>query len=117
MEELVEVRPLYSIYADDPVVETHLNNFVTSMPQIILNCKNMIAKNDWVSLSRYFHKINGSYSTYGYPELQELAAYAELIIRAKDDLKVSEKKVVVSIVSNLEDLSIRANRVIEWLMR
>lgn len=75
------LQPIYSVFGDNPNLAELVEIFVSELPQRVETLQSHAEVEDWESLSRVAHQLNGNASSYGFPQLSTLAARIEYACR------------------------------------
>ena len=75
------LQRVYSVYGDDPNLAELVDIFVSELPRRVETLQSHAEVEDWESLSRVAHQINGNASSYGFPQLSTLAGRIEYACR------------------------------------
>lgn len=75
------LQPVFSVYGDDPNLAELVEIFVSELPCRVETLRSHAEVEDWESLARVAHQLNGNSSSYGFPQLSTLAARIEFACR------------------------------------
>lgn len=81
MQMTQTLQPIYSVYGDNPNLAELVEIFVSELPRRVETLQSHAEVEDWESLSRVAHQLNGNASSYGFPQLSTLAARIEYACR------------------------------------
>jgi HPt (histidine-containing phosphotransfer) domain-containing protein len=71
------IDPIFSIYADDPVLSPLIWDFAEELPAIVEQLKNNLRRRDTAKAIAESHRLAGSLATYGFQEFASLFSQME----------------------------------------
>ena len=75
-------HPFRSLYADDPLMQPLIVDFVVRLADQVADIRRAVAANDPAALQRTCHQLKGSGKSFGFEPISALAAAAEEKLRA-----------------------------------
>jgi HPt (histidine-containing phosphotransfer) domain-containing protein len=79
-----EIDPIGSEFSDDLAIRGLLDEFVETLPEMVLEIRQALAHCHHAELQRLAHQLNDAGAGYGYPALTEAAAVIEAAASAGD---------------------------------
>lgn len=78
-------QPLYSDFADDPVMMELVELFVSELPQRLEAIEQALAQSDAAAVAKLSHQLKGAGGGYGFAQITERAAVVEKHAKACSD--------------------------------
>jgi len=80
----LELEPLYSTLATDPVLAEVVEQFVDQLPDRIAKLVDCVDGSDWESLGRLAHQLKGAVGSYGFGSITPFAHRLELAVKVNE---------------------------------
>lgn len=102
-------KPLYSAIDGSPRVKAQIESFVEHLLEKVALCITMTEEQNWGKLKKYGHQLKGAFSTYGYPEMAELAEKLESLCETPSHMSDEKRsEALVKVIFQIKKLAERA---------
>lgn len=88
IETTIELKPLYSTFADDPEKSVRVETFVAELPDLLAKMTDCTEKGDWAQLGELAHRLTVAGKRHGFPEMIPFAQRLERVVSQNDSQEV-----------------------------